>query len=137
MGAMRIQVGGVEQPAPRGHKPWALLAYFLQSRTRVTRSALSALLFAEAKDPQAVLRWNLSELRRLLVAPEVLRGDPLSSPLGPDDTAGAGFEAMLLRSLVNCDLAQVGSGENSSCSMPTGRELSCAVWCASQPRKSG
>lgn len=103
MGAMRVELDGVEQPPPRGHKPWAILAYLLLSRTRVTRSALSELLFAEAKDPQAALRWNLSELRRLLVAPEVLRGDPLFSPLGPGDTvdawALAGGEVSVLESV--------------------------------------
>jgi tetratricopeptide (TPR) repeat protein len=38
---------------------------------------LADLLFADAEDPQAALRWNLSELRKLLGTSE-LRGDMLS-----------------------------------------------------------
>jgi DNA-binding SARP family transcriptional activator len=45
---------------------WALLGYLLRSATPVSRRQLAELLFADAEDAQAALRWNLSELRKLL-----------------------------------------------------------------------
>ncbi|HEY0825373.1 MAG TPA: BTAD domain-containing putative transcriptional regulator [Ramlibacter sp.] len=68
LGPPRILRAGVPVPAPRGHKAWVLLAYLLSSPMPVTRGRLAALLFPEAEDPLGALRWNLSELRRLLQA---------------------------------------------------------------------
>ncbi|MGV3572270.1 MAG: BTAD domain-containing putative transcriptional regulator [Ramlibacter sp.] len=45
-----------------------LLAYLLASPVPVTRERLAGVLFPEAEDPLGALRWNLSELRRLLHA---------------------------------------------------------------------
>jgi DNA-binding SARP family transcriptional activator len=64
-------------PAPRGQKVWALLGYLLRSGTALSRRHVADLLFADAQDPQATLRWNLSEMRKLLGTAE-LRGDMLS-----------------------------------------------------------
>ena len=50
----------------RGNKAWGLLAYLLQHPAGVSRQRLAALLFEDAEDPLAALRWNLSELRRAL-----------------------------------------------------------------------
>lgn len=81
LGAPRIERGGLEVPAPRGQKVWALLGYLLRSRNPVSRRHLADLLFANAEDPQAALRWNLSELRKLL-GTTGLQGDPLAFPHG-------------------------------------------------------
>lgn len=59
----------------RGTKAWALLAHLLLSRTPVSRRRLGALLFPDAVDPAAALRWNLSQLRRGLGLG--LEGDPV------------------------------------------------------------
>lgn len=66
LGPPRVERDGVAVPLPRGRKPWALLAYLLNRQTPPTRAHLAALLFEDADDPLAALRWNLSELRRLL-----------------------------------------------------------------------
>ncbi len=63
----------------RGHKAWGLLAYLALRPSAAGRSHLAGLLFADAEDPLAALRWNLSELRRALGA-DTLRGDPLVLP---------------------------------------------------------
>jgi DNA-binding SARP family transcriptional activator len=69
LGKPRVERGGSVVPAPRGQKVWALLGYLLRSGTVVSRRHLAELLFADAEDPQAALRWNLSELRKLLGVP--------------------------------------------------------------------
>jgi DNA-binding SARP family transcriptional activator len=67
-------------PVPlRGHKAWGLLAYLALHPGRLSRQHLAALLFAEAEDPLAALRWNLSQLRRGL-AIEGLRGELIEFP---------------------------------------------------------
>lgn len=66
LGKPRVQRGDSLVPSPRGQKVWAILGYLLRSGTPVSRRHLAELLFAEAEDPQAALRWNLSELRKLL-----------------------------------------------------------------------
>lgn len=66
LGTPRVERGGVPAPAPRGHKVWALLGYLLRSSAPMSRRHLAGLLFSDAEDPQATLRWNLSELRKLL-----------------------------------------------------------------------
>jgi len=62
----------VVYPAPRGRKVWALLAYLALSERSPSRQQLIDLLFPEAEDPAGALRWNLSELRRLLGGPETV-----------------------------------------------------------------
>jgi DNA-binding SARP family transcriptional activator len=83
LGKPRVERGDAAVPAPRGQKVWALLGYLLRSGTAVSRRHLADLLFSDAEDPQAALRWNLSELRKLLGTPgltgELLRIDPDSS----------------------------------------------------------
>jgi DNA-binding SARP family transcriptional activator len=59
-------------PAPRGRKVWALLAYLALSDRPPSRQQLVDLLFPDAEDPAGALRWNLSELRRLLGGPETV-----------------------------------------------------------------
>ena len=56
---------------------WAIFAYLALSDRPPTRQQLAELLFPDADDPAAALRWNLSELRRLL-------GDPGTVGSGSD-----------------------------------------------------
>jgi DNA-binding SARP family transcriptional activator len=58
--------------APRGRKAWALLAYLALAEQPPSRQVLADLLFPDAEDPASALRWNLSELRRLLGGPETV-----------------------------------------------------------------
>jgi DNA-binding SARP family transcriptional activator len=76
LGTPRVERDGQTLPAPRGHKVWALLAYLLCNDAPVSRTHLAGLLFEDAQDPLAALRWNLSELRRLLGS-DGLRGELL------------------------------------------------------------
>lgn len=57
---------------PRGKKVWALLAYLALSHGSPSRQQLIDLLFTDAEDPAGTLRWNLSELRRLLGGPDTV-----------------------------------------------------------------
>jgi DNA-binding SARP family transcriptional activator len=82
LGKPRVERGGEAVPMPRGQKVWALLGYLLRSGSAVSRQQLATLLFADAQDPQAALRWNLSELRKLM-GPSGLNGDPLQLVLEP------------------------------------------------------
>ena len=63
---------GVVFAAPRGRKVWALLAYLALSPAQPSRQQLIDLLFPDAEDPAGTLRWNLSELRRLLGGPDTV-----------------------------------------------------------------
>jgi DNA-binding SARP family transcriptional activator len=85
LGEPAVRRDGVPQAPPRGHKAWALLAYLVLSDTPVSRTRAAALLFPDAHDPLAALRWNLHQLRRLLGAETGLRGDPVTVPLAPTD----------------------------------------------------
>lgn len=85
LGEPRVECDG-ELVAPlKGNKAWGLLAYLVQSRAPVSRHQLCSLLFANAEDPLAALRWNMSALRKA-VSPALLGGDPVRLELGPDDT---------------------------------------------------
>ncbi len=66
LGPPRVFRDGCPVPGPRGNKAWLLLAYLLSSTVPATRERLAAVLSPEAEDPLGALRWNLSELRRLL-----------------------------------------------------------------------
>jgi len=83
LGPPSVSRNGEEAPPPRGRKAWALLAHLLTQRRPVPRERLAALLFADADDPLGALRWNLSELRRLLGLPGALRGSPVALALPP------------------------------------------------------
>ena len=68
---------GEPLPPLRGHKAWGILAYLVLGPARVNRQHLAALLFEDAEDPMAALRWNLSELRGAL-GHDNLRGNPIA-----------------------------------------------------------
>ena len=91
LGKPRVERGDSVVPAPRGQKVWALLGYLLRSGTAVSRRHLAELLFADAEDPQAALRWNLSELRKLLGV-SGLTGDMLR--LEPDPSTYVDVHAL-------------------------------------------
>jgi DNA-binding SARP family transcriptional activator len=106
LGSPTIDQDGVERPAPRGHKVWALLALLLLSDAPLSRERLAALLFSEADDPLGSLRWNLAELRRLLGRQATLQGDPVHLELPADAqidvrtlVSGTWIEALHLRGL--------------------------------------
>lgn len=82
LGPPRIDRGGGGR-GPRGHKTWGLLAYLVVARVPPSRERLAELLFPEADDPLAALRWTLSELRRQLGPEAEVRGDPLRLSLPP------------------------------------------------------
>lgn len=66
LGKPFVERDGSPVPSPRGRKAWALLVYLLRTERPPQRDELVSLLFAEADDPFRALRWNLTELRRLL-----------------------------------------------------------------------
>lgn len=83
-----IQVLGVpkivRQDGPvalRGRKVWGLLAYLASHTGPASRQHLANLLFQDAADPLAALRWNLSELRRAL-GHDSLRGEHIELDRG-------------------------------------------------------
>jgi DNA-binding SARP family transcriptional activator len=84
LGTPTFEQDRVQRPAPRGHKPWALFALLLLSSKPVPRDRLADLLFTDADDPLASLRWNLAELRRALGPDVKLEGDPVRLELPPD-----------------------------------------------------
>ncbi|MEX2554281.1 MAG: BTAD domain-containing putative transcriptional regulator [Actinomycetota bacterium] len=84
LGSPAVLRDGVPVPPPRGNKSWAVLAYLLLNPTPVSRVRVASLLFSEADDPLATLRWNLNALRKLIGDPGALRGDPLDVALPPD-----------------------------------------------------
>jgi DNA-binding SARP family transcriptional activator len=69
------RAGGVDPV--RGRKPWALLALVLCSSGPVPRCRAVGLLFPDAGDPGAALRWTLSRARRATGGAVRLGGDPL------------------------------------------------------------
>lgn len=83
LGTPRVEHGQRSAPAARGQKVWGLLAYLLLSDVPPSRQQLGDLLFPEADDPIRVLRWNLSQLRRLLGPDAILAGDPVTLVLPP------------------------------------------------------
>ncbi len=84
IGAPRIELDRAEVQGPRGRKVWGLLGFLLASRAPVARERLAELLFGDAEDPLATLRWNLAELRRALGSDVELSGDPVDLSLPAD-----------------------------------------------------
>jgi DNA-binding SARP family transcriptional activator len=93
LGTPRVTRDGAAVPPPRGNKGWGVLAYLL-SAGPTPRTRLAGLLFPEADDPLAALRWTLHGLRQLLGTPDALRGDPVAATL----PAGSFVDLTVLRS---------------------------------------
>ena len=104
----------------RGHKAWGLLAYLVTCQGAVSRQHLGRLLFEDAEDPLATLRWNLTELRRAL-GPASLRGEAIVL-----DRGSVGF--------IDLDVLRRG-GSSAGVKLPgIGRELLEGMNFASSPR---
>ncbi len=84
LGPPAIERDGRPARPPRGRKAWALLAYLLLAERPPGRTHLAELLFGDADDPLAALRWTLAELRRSLGDAVTLTGDPVVTTLGDD-----------------------------------------------------
>lgn len=91
IGSPALVRDGVPSPPPRGAKAWALLAVLLTTDGPVSRQRLATLLFPQAQDPMAALRWNLSVLRRALGPGVELGGDPVTVALAPGDRVDVGL----------------------------------------------
>jgi DNA-binding SARP family transcriptional activator len=59
-------VAGTERREIAGHKSWGVLAYLLLEPRTPSRRDVADLLFADADDPLAALRWQLVRVRRAL-----------------------------------------------------------------------
>jgi len=106
---------GVVHAAPRGRKVWGLLAYLALAEQAPTRQLLIDLLFPGAEDPANALRWNLSELRRLLGGPHTVgSGNTVELRL----SAGSRIDVLVL---------QAGSSDAAVELHGLGRELLEAV----------
>ena len=92
LGSPTVVDDGVEIPGLRGRKAWGLLAYLVGSGAPVPRERLVPLLFPDAEDGLAALRWNLAQLRRCVGNPQSFAGDPVLLTLG----AGAKVDVQLL-----------------------------------------
>lgn len=77
---------GSDSYRPRSRKTWAILGLLLLFERPPSRRRLAWLLFSDADDPLRALRWNLSELRRVLGPSAELGGDPVELSLPPDVT---------------------------------------------------
>ena len=84
LGRPALIADGVEIPGPRGNKTWAILAYLAGSAAPVPRDRFVSLLFPDAADGPAALRWSLAELRRCVGAPQAFAGDPVTLGLGQE-----------------------------------------------------
>jgi DNA-binding SARP family transcriptional activator len=94
LGRPGIHRPGGPGPRPRGRKTWALLALASLSERPVPRHQLVRMLFPDAEDAPAALRWVLSELRRGLRPDAGVDGDPVALDL----TAGTVVDAQLVLS---------------------------------------
>lgn len=82
LGEPRIERDGYSTAPPRGRKAWALLAYVIVAERPPSRRAVAELLFNDANDPVATLRWTLSEIRRATDwSTDEIGGDPLTITL--------------------------------------------------------
>jgi DNA-binding SARP family transcriptional activator len=115
LGPPLVTRDGVVHAAPRGRKVWGLLAYLALTDQPPTRQLLVDLLFPEAEDPANALRWNLSELRRLLGGPE---------SVGSGNTVELRLPA---GSLIDVRVLQAGSSDTAVELPGLGRELLEAV----------
>lgn len=109
LGRPAVRVDGVDQDAPRDRKTWALLTYLVLVEAAPSRQRLAELLFPNASDPLAAVRWNLTQVRHLLGGDVRLGGDPVQVALPPDAVLDVD---VLLR-----------DGWSDTAPLPTGQEL--------------
>lgn len=122
---------GEPLPPLRGHKAWGILAYLVLSPDGVNRHHLAALLFEDAEDPMAALRWNLSELRRAL-GDNNLRGNPIAFRR---DAIGSIDVDVLLHGHWSQALALGGLGDDLLAGINFSASPSFEVWLQMQRRR--
>lgn len=83
LGSPSVRRGDELVAQPRGHKVWGLLAFLVLTQSAQPRRLLAGMLFPAADDPLGALRWNISELRRLLGDEVSIGGDPIELKLPP------------------------------------------------------
>lgn len=77
LGSPRVRWGDGQVRTPRDRKTWGLLAYLVLTERPPTRQRLGELLFPQANDPLAGVRWNLAQLRQLLGETAAVEDDPV------------------------------------------------------------
>ena len=131
LGVPRMLRAGEPIPPLRGHKAWGILAYLVLGPGRVNRQHLAALLFEDAEDPMAALRWNLSELRRAL-ATNNLCGNPIAFCR---DEIGSIDVDVLMHGHWSQALALAGLGDDLLAGINFSASPSFEVWLQMQRRR--
>lgn len=83
LGPPQVRRAQATLPRPRGNKVWGILAFLTLTDGPVSRRLLASMLFSVANDPFGALRWNISQLRRLLGDGASVAGDPIELRLPP------------------------------------------------------
>jgi DNA-binding SARP family transcriptional activator len=117
--------------ALRGHKAWGLLAYLATLEGAVSRQHLARLLFEDADDPLAALRWNLTELRRGLGS-ACLRGETITLQREP---ATAIDVDVLRRGIASEGVRLAGIGRELLEGLSFPSSPSFAVWLQAERRR--
>lgn len=79
LGEPWVERDGEPVPSPRGRKVWAVLAFAVLSERPPSRRTVAELLFSDADDPLAALRWSLSAIRKAAGwSADEFGGDPLA-----------------------------------------------------------
>ncbi len=112
---------GAERVDVRGHKPWLLLGLLLLNDHPLNRERLQRLLFVDAADPAAALRWNLSQLRRLGIQVD---GDPVRATV-PGEVA---VDVLLLRGRADDAAGLAGLDDELLAGVRTEPGTELAVW---------
>ncbi len=112
---------GVDRVDVRGHKPWLLLSLLLLIDHPLSRERLQRLLFVDAADPAAALRWNLSQLRPLGIQVD---GDPVRAAV-PGDVA---VDVLLLRGRADDAAELAGLDDELLAGVRTERGTELSVW---------
>lgn len=128
LGTPRAELDG-HRVQVRGRKAWTLLAFLVRSGRPVSRARLGQLLFPDATDPQAALRWNLSELRRGLGVQ--VDGDPIALELPPDASVDVDQVA---RSSTDVAMALVDRDEEFLEGIDASGSVDLAVWLEGERR---
>ncbi|CAN5170449.1 hypothetical protein BH18ACT5_BH18ACT5_13540 [soil metagenome] len=76
-GSPTLECGTGLKIQPRGNKVWGLLAFLALTGTAQPRHLLAGMMCPDADDPLGALRWNVSQLRRLLGGDVSVVGDPI------------------------------------------------------------
>jgi hypothetical protein len=131
-----VASGPTRQPAPRGRKAWALLAYLLATESAPSREWLAELLFSDAEDPLNALSWNLTQLRRLLGPDVTIRGGPVEVRLPPGTfvdiralTAGTWVQALGVPGLGRELLEGMAFPSSPALRRVAARRAAASGWC--------